>query len=206
MKLIVDSRFASPYALSAFVGLQEKQLSFEVQPLNLDKGEHRHPSLQSLCPTQRVPVLIDGEFSLAESSAICEYLHERHPGPALYPNQMQQRAVAREIQAWLRSDLMPIREERSTLVLFYGRNPAPLSEQAQAAAQVLFQAAAQWLPDDRPHLFGEDWCIADTDLALMLNRLVLNGDTVPERLVHYASHQWQRASVQAWVQLSRPAL
>jgi glutathione S-transferase len=26
-------------------------------------------------------------------------------------------------------------------------------------------------------MFGE-WCIADTDLALMLNRLVLNGDAV----------------------------
>ncbi len=38
----------------------------------------------------------------------------------------------------------------------------------------------------QPNLFGE-WCIADTDLALMINRLVLHGDEVPERLVDYAT-------------------
>ncbi|MFV2189741.1 hypothetical protein ACNISP_01400 [Escherichia coli] len=46
------------------------------------------------------------------------------------------------------------------------------------------------------------WCIADTDLALMINRLVLHGDEVPERLVDYATFQWQRASVQRFIALS----
>ncbi len=53
----------------------------------------------------------------------------------------------------------------------------------------------------QPNLFGE-WCIADTDLALMINRLVLHGDEVPERLVDYATFQWQRASVQRFIALS----
>jgi glutathione S-transferase len=52
----------------------------------------------------------------------------------------------------------------------------------------------------------DEWCIADLDLALMLNRLVLNGDDVPEHLADYARHQWQRPSVQRWVQLQRPPL
>jgi glutathione S-transferase len=55
------------------------------------------------------------------------------------------------------------------------------------------------------NLFGE-WSIADVDLALMLNRLILNGDRVPAALVDYAQRQWQRPSVQAWVNLPRPAL
>lgn len=53
----------------------------------------------------------------------------------------------------------------------------------------------------QPNLFGE-WCIADTDLALMINRTVLHGDEVPERLVDYATFQWQRASVQRFIALS----
>jgi glutathione S-transferase len=57
------------------------------------------------------------------------------------------------------------------------------------------------LPEGQQNLFGE-WSIADTDLALMLNRLILNGDDVPERLKEYASFQWQRASVQLWLALS----
>lgn len=36
----------------------------------------------------------------------------------------------------------------------------------------------------------------------MLNRLVMHGDPVPERLRHYAHKQWQRPSVQAWLALS----
>ena len=44
--------------------------------------------------------------------------------------------------------------------------------------------------------------LADTDLALMINRLVLHGDEVPERLVDYATFQWQRASVQRFIALS----
>lgn len=41
------------------------------------------------------------------------------------------------------------------------------------------------------------------DLALMLNRLVANADEVPEMLAAYVQHQWQRPSVQAWVELNR---
>jgi glutathione S-transferase len=40
-------------------------------------------------------------------------------------------------------------------------------------------------------LFGS-WCIADVNLALMLNRMVLHGDPVPKRLADYAAHQFDR--------------
>ena len=40
----------------------------------------------------------------------------------------------------------------------------------------------------------------------MLNRLLLNGDSVPPRLAEYARRQWLRPSVQEWVKQLRPAL
>ena len=55
-----------------------------------------------------------------------------------------------------------------------------------------------------PNLFGA-WSIADVDLALMLNRLILNGDPMPARLRDYAAGQWQRASVRQWLAQQRPA-
>ncbi len=109
------------------------------------------------------------------------------------------------MQAWLRSDLMPVRTERSTEVLFYGPSSEPLSSLAQAAAQKLFAAADKLLAPGTANLFGE-WSIADVDLAVMLNRLVLNDDPVPQRLADYARAQWERASVQRWVKLKRPPL
>ncbi|MFK9879417.1 glutathione transferase, partial [Klebsiella pneumoniae] len=152
----------------------------------------------------RVPLLEVDDFALSESSAITEYLDERFAPPEwerIYPHDLQKRARARQIQAWLRSDLMPIREERSTAVVFDGAKMPDLSEAGRQSAEKLFATATTLLAHGGQNLFGE-WSIADADLALMLNRLVLNGDKVPEALADYASFQWQRASIQRYVALS----
>jgi glutathione S-transferase len=205
MLLYVDAQYASPYAMSVFVGLKEKGIPFEMHTLDLGAGANRTPEYAGTSLTQRVPALVDGGFHLSESSAITEYLDDVYPGTALYPAEPKAKARARQIQAWLRSDLLPIRQERSTEVVFYRPSNAPLSAVAEQAAQKLFKAADTLLAHDREHMF-ETWCIADVDLALMLNRLVLNGDAVPTRLADYARRQWERASVQAWVNLPRPPL
>jgi glutathione S-transferase len=196
--LYVDSRFTSPYAMSAFVTLHEKGLPFDVQTLDLAQRENQRADFAALTVTRRVPTLVHGDFSLSESSAISEYLEERHPAPPVYPRELRARARSRQVQAWLRSDLMALRQERSTEVVFYQPVRTALTESAQAAADKLIAAADALLPPGADHLFGA-WCIADTDLALMLNRLVINGDAVPERLARYARVQWQRPSIQAWI-------
>jgi glutathione S-transferase len=205
MLLFADAQYTSPYAMSVFVALTEKRIPFEMQTVDLDAGENRAASFAARSLTQRVPTLIDGDFALTESSAITEYLEELQPDTPLYPINPKARARARQIQAWIRSDLLPIRQERSTNVIFYGPNHTPLSPTAQQAAGKLFKAAEALLAHGGPHLF-ESWSIADVDLALMLNRLVLNGDSVPASLCDYAQRQWERASVQAWVSLVRPPL
>lgn len=206
MKLFVDSQFTSPYAMSVFVALHEKRLLFDIQPLDLAAGDARAPDYAELSLTHRVPTLVDGDFALSESSAITEYIDETYAGQALYPKDRKQRARARQVQAWLRTDLLPIRAERSTLLMFYGLEPDPLSEEAKEAALKLFSGAESLLTEGGRYICGDAWCIADVDLALMLNRLVLNGDNVPVGLINYAEHQWQRPSVQQWVELSRPPL
>ncbi|MBN3865230.1 glutathione transferase [Pseudomonas frederiksbergensis] len=205
LRLYVDSQFTSPYAMSAFVVLREKGIEFDICPLNLETSENQAADYASLSLTQRVPTLVQGDFALSESSAITEYLEDVFPQTPVYPQDPKQRAKARQVQAWLRSDLLPIRQERSTLVVFYGLKAQPLSPTAESATRKLFSAAQALLADSPEHLFGQ-WSIADVDLALMLNRLILNGDSVPPALVEYAQRQWQRPAVQEWVKLQRPAL
>ena len=205
LHLYVDSLFTSPYAMSVFVALREKGLAFETLTLDLDAGQTQAADYAQRSLTQRVPTLVDGDFALSESSAITEYLDQAYPETRVYPADVQQRARARQVQAWLRSDLLPIRQERSTLVVFCGQKRPPLSAEAQAAATKLISAAQALLADNREYLCGQ-WSIADVDLAVMLNRLILNGDAVPAQLVAYAQRQWQRPSVREWVELRRPAL
>ena len=205
MLLYVDSNLASPYALVAYISLVEKGLPFDVKSLEIFANAQKESAYAAASITQRVPTLVHDHFALSESSAICEYVDESFEGNPLYPIGLRDRARARQVQGWVRSDLMPIREERPTFVVFCGARRPALSPQALEAANKLFTAALQLLEGRTEYLFGE-WSIADVDLAMMLQRLVAHGDPVPQRLVDYANHQWLRPSVQQWIKHERPPL
>jgi glutathione S-transferase len=205
--LYVDAKFTSPYAMSVFVTLTEKGLPFEIKTVDLFAGEQHKAGYAQLSVTQRVPTLVHGEFQLSESSAISEYLEEVFPAPShiqVYPGNIRERARARQIQAWLRSDFLPIREERSTESIFIKPTDKPLSKEAQASVTKLYAGADKLIKDGALNLFS-DWCLADTDLALMINRLLANGDEVPPKLAAYVKHQWKRKSLQGWVNQKRHA-
>src|SRR5262245_41311201 len=121
LTLYSDNNYFSPYVMSVFVALSEKDIPFTLQPVDLAGGVHIAAPYAALSLTSRAPTLQLGDFALSESSAIVEYLDEAFPAPqyaSVYPVNRELRARARQIQAWLRSDLLPIREERSTDVIF----------------------------------------------------------------------------------------
>lgn len=55
MRLYVDSQFASPYAMSAFVALRTKGLLFEVVPLDLAANQNAAPEHKETSLAGRVP-------------------------------------------------------------------------------------------------------------------------------------------------------
>jgi glutathione S-transferase len=196
-----NATWTSPYVLSVFVTLREKGLPFEVRDVALHTGAHADAAFAAKSLTSRVPVLVDGDLTLSESSAIDEYLEDAYGPPAharVLPADVRARARARQVMAWLRSDLMPIREERSAEYVFYTHDRlapfAPLSAAGQRAAAKLLAAADRLVPSGSGPLFGA-WCIADTDLAMMLQRLVKTGHDVPAKSRAYAEAQWQRPAV-----------
>ncbi|MBJ9705057.1 glutathione transferase [Acinetobacter calcoaceticus] len=199
-KLYTDSQFLSPYAFTVFVGLHEKQIPFEIATINLGQQDQFEKSYLEKSLTAKVPVLEHNDFALSESSAILEYLEELYPNTPIYPTDIQARARARQIQAWLRSDLVALRTERPTDVIFIQPTSIPLSEEGQKAAEKLFFVAEKLLAPHAEFLF-DSWSIVDAELALMLQRLIQNGDAVPERLKNYPLQQWQRPSVQKWLAL-----
>ena len=205
LKLYLGADYVSAFAMSAFVALKEKQLSFDLVTLDLKSRENYLESYRDLSLTCKIPVLVHEGFALSESSAIAEYLEELAPASKrIYPQDIQQRARARQLQAWLRSDLLVVRKERPFDLVYFGKKDTPLSDEARAATDRLFHVADRLLEEGAEHLFG-DWSIADTDLAIMLNRLVANGDPVPARLAAYVRRQWDRDSVRAWMDIERKA-
>ena len=203
--LYVDGFWNSPYAFSVFVSLKEKGLRFETREVNLHERAQMTPQFQSNSLTARVPMLQHGAFRLSESSAIVEYLEDMFPPPrypAMLPAAPEERARARQIMAWIRSDLMPVREERGTHTVFYKLPVQPLSTAGKAAAEKLVAAALAFVPEGRTSLFNA-FGVADADLAMVLMRLIGNGDPVPARLRAFVAEQWQRPSVREWVEHKR---
>jgi glutathione S-transferase len=72
---------------------------FDLEFVDLTKGEQRTAEYLALNPTGRVPVLVDGDFILWESNAIMQYIADRFPN-TLWPNDMRTRADITRWQSW----------------------------------------------------------------------------------------------------------
>ncbi|MGC4063952.1 MAG: glutathione transferase [Polyangiaceae bacterium] len=206
LRLYAENLWMSPYVFSSHVALEEKGLAFDIMEISLMDGEQSSSEYASRSLTARVPCLEHDGFSLSESSAIAEYLEENFGPPThqrLFPKSVRDRARARQSMAWLRSDLSALREERSTVTMFYRFELPPLSKRAERDAQKLIRVAEASIPEDSGCLFGE-WSLVDSELAFMLHRLLLNGHALPERVRRYAEREWQRPSVRAFVEHARP--
>ena len=206
LTLYIDSFSISPYAFSVYVALEEKGVPYTWKGVSLAAKEHHRAEYREGSITGRIPAIDHDGFWLAESAAIVDYLEEVFPAPQFrraLPEDIKQRARARMVMDWIRSDLMPIREERATHTMFYKRADKPLSADGQAAAHRLIDTASRLLPDGATSLFGS-WCQADSDLAFMLQRLVMNDHDVPAKLRKFVDAQWARPSVQKWVGHERP--
>jgi glutathione S-transferase len=205
LALYTDVFWISPYVFTAFVALHEKVLPFETHPISLGDKEQRVPAFRDRTVTARVPALDHDGFWISESSAIVEYLDDAFPEtPRALPRDLRERARARQILAWIRSDLDALRAERPTTTMFYDPTDKPLSAAGQEAADKLLHVAELLLPAGATSLFG-DYSAADTDLAFLLHRLILNGHPVAPRLRAFAEAQWARPSVRAFRQRVRPA-
>src|SRR6059036_3571994 len=92
--LIVGS-YLSPYVRKVLVFLHLKRIPYTIDPIIPFMGDDRFTRLS---PLRRIPVLVDGDLTLTDSSVICQYLEDRHPEPALYPGDVAARARARWIE------------------------------------------------------------------------------------------------------------
>ena len=89
----------SPYAWRAQLALEHKALPYELKVLSFAAGDTRKPEFLALNPRHRVPVLVEDDFALYESSAIVEYLDEAYPGRGapLFPGDARTRAITRRM-------------------------------------------------------------------------------------------------------------
>jgi glutathione S-transferase len=94
--------FVSPYVRKVLACLNLKGLSYEVDPITPFYG---NDEFGRLSPLRRIPVMIDGDVTLTDSSVICAYVDEAYGGHALLPDAPADRARARWLEEYADSRL-----------------------------------------------------------------------------------------------------
>ena len=97
-----------PFAQKVRVVLAEKELEYEKIFVDLRTGEHRqNAEFLKLNPYGKVPVLIDDEVVVYDSTIINEYLQEEYPHPALMPEDSSGRARVRTLEDFCDNSFLP---------------------------------------------------------------------------------------------------
>ena len=118
------------------IALDEKGIPYERidVPFSRTKGyEPKHPDVLAINPKAQVPVMVDEGLALYDSTIILEYLEDRHPSPALYPQDVRERARCRQLEAAADEVFFPNVIELIQEV-FYKPDPATRDQKRVAAA------------------------------------------------------------------------
>jgi glutathione S-transferase len=105
------------------IALREKAITFERElvPFSQAHGyEPRHPAVLAVNPKRQVPVLIDDDLALFDSTLIFEYLEDLQPDPPLYPTDLRMRARCRLLELTGDEILAPL-----AIQLGYRTEPSP---------------------------------------------------------------------------------
>lgn len=163
----------SPFCRKVRLCLAEKKIEVE---LIEEKYWLKDSDFLRRNPAGMVPVLKMDNKTMAESSAICEYLEERHPNPSLMPKSPAARYEVRRLVNWfddkfhkeVTSNLLYERVNRKVQGTGY---PVAANVKAGAKAIKFHLDYLAWLLDTRRWLAGDSMTLADFAAAAHLSSL-----------------------------------
>ncbi len=96
-----------PFGQKVRVVLAEKELEYETVVVDLRQGQQKTAEFLKLNPYGRVPVLIDDEVVIYDSTIINEYLEDEYPHPSLMPEDSWGRTRVRLLEDYCDNSFLP---------------------------------------------------------------------------------------------------
>lgn len=182
MSLIVYGAPLSPFVRKVRLFLHEKDLPYQLEiilPFGKQPDWYR-----ALNPLGRIPAFKDGDFALADSSVICQYLEEKYTDrAALLGQSIEQRAQVRWLEKYADYELAPW----TTFTVFRNRVLKP-SIGKTCDEQAIQQALAEKLPPhfdclaevlgDAEYLVGDGMTLADLAFACQVINMAHGGENL----------------------------
>ena len=154
------------------VALAEKGLAYDLVSVPFSRARGYQPKLPEMLainPKGQVPVLVDGEVAIYDSTLILEYLEDRYPEPPLFPRDVAGRARCRQLEAAADEILFPHVWPLIAEVYYKPdaaeRDPARVTEALAAIAA--HYAGLDRILDGRAYLCGE-FTVADIGYFLTM--------------------------------------
>jgi len=191
----------SPFVRKVLVAAHEKGLAFELIPANPSQPTE---DFLKVSPFSKIPALSDGDFCLADSTAIVTYLEAKHPEPPLLPAEPQARGRA----IWFEevNDTVLVPAGAPIVVNRFLRPTIFGTEGDESAAQAAEEAIKKPLGYLESAIGGSGWLdgafsVGDIAVASTIKTLGYTGWTLDQgaypKLVEWFGRVTQRA---AWRQ------
>jgi glutathione S-transferase len=196
----------SLFTAKARIALAEKGAAYERVEVGWSlarRYEPHHPDVVALNPKRQVPVLVDGDVVVYDSTQIFEYLEERLPEPPLYPRDVAGRARCRRLEAAADEQVFPAVWELIDAGLYAGarRDEERLARGREALARQ--HAVLEAELSGRRWLCGERFTVADIATVIFVQAgAALGAPPAAEhpRLQDWLARALARPSVRADVQ------
>ncbi|MBK8285090.1 MAG: glutathione S-transferase family protein [Ahniella sp.] len=202
--LVVGNQNYSSWSLRPWMFLKGFDVAFDcdVVPMLTDDFETR---VRARSPNGKVPFLVDGDLSVSDSLAICEYAIERWVGiDRAWPKSVAARALARSMVAEMRSGFTALRSQCPMNVRRRSGSYRLSSDTQKDVDRILavWRQARSLRVGDEPWLFGE-FGLVDAFFAPVVFRFQsyavgLDGEGAKycaALLAHPAMREWADAAI-----------
>jgi glutathione S-transferase len=196
----------SMFSAKTRIALYEKGIAHETRLINWSPatGWIKPEELPRLNPKAQIPVLVDGDAVIYDSTIILEYLEERFPKPPLFPAGLVERARCRMLEDLGDTLIAP---NLGVLVNEVFKKPDPSTRDRAAVARVKAELTRQYQRLDselgtREYLCGE-FSIADISCFSPMNiAALMEGAPQPEceRLASWMERMRNRPSVARYLE------
>ena len=169
----------SPFVRKVMLVATEKGVSYEI---SADGPGTLTPEFVAASPLKKIPAIQDGDFTLADSTAIAVYLEAKYPQPALLPADPQLRGKAVWFDEVVDTVLMPAGGPAIFNRFVMPRMMKQVGdEEAAAKSEAALQPHLAWLETQMPDagwMVGAEFTLADIALASMFRTFEYVGITI----------------------------
>lgn len=144
--------------LASHIALEWIGKPYEAQ--EVPRNELKQPPFLALNPVGSVPVLVDGDMTLTQSTAILEYLAEQNPEAGLLPSSVKERAEVRRWLGLFNADL-----HRTFNNIFAAPYYASTPESQKELVEKSTARVVQYFTVVDKQLEGKDWVAGTRSIA-----------------------------------------